>query len=189
MRFKLLLVAAGFAVSTQSALSRNLVWNFEGIFASVPAEYQALGVSIGDKLSGTIQVNTNARDALPETPIAGQYDLNKLTVCVPALGTCVTFSGPHTAHVMTVINDSPPGDDPPFDSLEIYGRDVPLDSTADPTKLFFFNGQLPTSTFASDGIPLTPPPVSAFQFIILNYVDTSIAPGAITGTITAISSR
>lgn len=190
MNFKLVLVAAAFAVSAQSALSRNLVWNFEGVFTSVPIEYQAVGVNIGDTLSGTIQFNTNARDAHPESPIVGQYDLGKLTVCVPALGTCVTFSGPHTSHVMTVINDSPPGDEPPFDSLEIAGRDVPLDSTADPTKSFFFNGLLPVDTFSSDGIPLTPPPKSTFQFLNFQYMDAVISTSVgATGTITAISSR
>jgi hypothetical protein len=91
---------------------------------------------------------------------------------------------------MTVINDSPPGDEPPFDSLEIAGRDVALDSTADPTISFFFSGTLPVGTFSSDGIPLTPPPESVFEFLHFQYMDAVISTTVTaTGTITSISSR
>jgi hypothetical protein len=182
------MIALAVLLPAQSVFARNLVWNFQGTFTAVPLEYQALGLNVGDALSGTLQVNSNARDAYPADPVRGQYDLAKLTVCVAALSSCWTFSGPHSAHVMTVFNDNPQS--PPYDFLEIYGRDVPLDSTANPTQLFFFNGPAGVETFSSDGVPSIPPLVSSFQFLTFQYTDTNITPASsASGTINAISSR
>jgi len=112
------IAATAFVLLAQPAFPRNLVWNFEGTFTSVPAEYAVLGLNTGDVLSGTLQVNSNAHDAFPNDPVRGQYDLiGKLTICVPALETCWTFSGSHDTHVMTILNDNP--QTPPYDFLEV----------------------------------------------------------------------
>jgi hypothetical protein len=166
-----------------ASMSATLVWRYEGTFTTVPLDYQADGLKVGDDLFGFLLVDTTANDAFPDDSVRGQYNLVNSSVCVPVLTSCWTFAGPSTTHLMTVLNDDP--QDPPFDFFEAFMRDVALDSAADPSRLFFFNGPAATTLFPSDALPLTPPPVAAFQFLSFAYTDFS-KPNSASGMITEI---
>jgi hypothetical protein len=161
-------------------------WQFEGEFTTVSMDYVNAGLAVGDKLFGTIQFSTDARDLYPSDMVRGSYRALRSSVSVPVLGTNWGFVGPDNTALLTILNDVPQS--LPFDFFEVYMRDVGLEATQDPTRLFFFNGEGETSLFVNDALVSDPPPLSLFGYLNFQYTDKAITVGnSATGVITRIT--
>ena len=160
-------------------------WCYEGIFTTVSVDYLNAGLRIGDPLYGGFRFDKRTPD-LTSDPKVGTYLLESSFVYVPALGAYWTFDGSGVGKAMTVISAT--GVPTPYDFFEVYQRDTPLDSSADPTKLFYFNGRAPAGAlFDSDALPNKPPPVSSFEFLNFQYTNTAVTPyNSAAGTVTKL---
>jgi hypothetical protein len=158
---RLVVCAAVLGIAATASHAAIVTWLFEGEFTTFSTEYANAGLSIGDKLFGAVLFNSNAPDLHPEDTVRGTYEALVGFVTAPALGSHWTFAGSNNTQRITVLNDNP--QDPPFDFFEIFFRNTSFDTVLpNPTRQFFIVGTADTGLFASEALPMTPPPVDAF---------------------------